>query len=105
MNLDHVPRKHEKLGQLLERSSVMQQVFKQLKKAATVDMPILLQGETGTGKDLAAQAIHRMSAHHEGPYIPINLSAPPSEMVASELFGHKKGAFYRAMNGRVMSEN
>lgn len=97
MNLHYTPRKHEKLGQLLGRSSVMQQIFQQIKKAATVDIPILLQGETGTGKDLAAQLIHRISERSDGPYIPINLNALPSEMLASELFGHEKGSFTGAI--------
>ncbi|MEJ2055505.1 MAG: sigma-54 dependent transcriptional regulator, partial [Calditrichaceae bacterium] len=55
--------------------------------------PVLLLGETGTGKDLAAQAIHSLSNKEDGPYVPVNLGSLPSELVASELFGHEKGAF------------
>lgn len=100
MEIAYTIRKQDRLGKLLGRSAVMQQVFDQLKKAAKIDAPILLQGETGTGKDLAAQVIHHMSAHSDGPYIPINLGALPSEMVASELFGHEKGAFTGAIAQR-----
>lgn len=97
MNTSIDPSNIPKIGPFTGCSRKMRQIYKQIKKAATVEIPILLQGETGTGKDLAAQAIHRMSAHHEGPYIPISLSALPSEMVASELFGHEKGAFTGAI--------
>jgi transcriptional regulator with PAS, ATPase and Fis domain len=60
----------------------------------------LLIGETGTGKDLAAQAIHQQSARSEGPYIPVNLGAIPAGLVASELFGHERGAFTGAAEQR-----
>jgi transcriptional regulator with PAS, ATPase and Fis domain len=79
----------------------MQQVFEQIHKAATVDdIPVLLQGETGTGKDLAAQAIHHLSDRRYGPYVPINMGAMPTELVNSELFGHERGAF----TGAVVSQ-
>ncbi|MGW8323630.1 MAG: sigma 54-interacting transcriptional regulator [Thermodesulfobacteriota bacterium] len=75
------------------RSGRMQEVFRQIRQAAVTDVPILLVGETGTGKELAARAIHRQSDRADGPYIPVNAGAIPSELVASELFGHEKGAF------------
>jgi DNA-binding NtrC family response regulator len=75
------------------RSGRMQEVFRQIRQAAVTDLPILLVGETGTGKELAAKGIHRQSARADGPYIPVNAGAIPSELVASELFGHEKGAF------------
>ena len=57
-------------------------------------------GETGTGKDLAAQAIHEQSERKDGPYVAVNLGALPSELVGSELFGHEKGAFTGALERR-----
>jgi DNA-binding NtrC family response regulator len=74
-------------------SSEMQHVYKQIEQVAGTGIPVLLLGETGTGKDLAAQAIHRLSSKKEGHYLPVNLGAFPSELVASELFGHEKGSF------------
>lgn len=79
------------------RSPVMQQVYRQIRKAAKTDIPILVLGETGTGKDMAAQAIHQCSRRSNGPYVPVNLGALPAELVASELFGHEKGTFTGAL--------
>jgi len=79
----------------------MQDVYRQIRQAAVTDMPILLVGETGTGKDLAAQAIHEKSERKDGPYVAVNLGALPSELVGSELFGHEKGAFTGAIGQRV----
>lgn len=75
----------------------MQKVYQQIRQAASAEIPVLLIGETGTGKDLAAQAIHQRSARSGGAYVPVNLGAIPSELVASELFGHEKGAFTGAV--------
>ena len=78
----------------------MQDVYRQIRQAAATDIPVLLVGETGTGKDLAAKAIHAQSERRDGPYVPINLGALPQELVASELFGHEKGAFTGALERR-----
>jgi DNA-binding NtrC family response regulator len=100
-NLFLEAKKHEvKLEQLVGRSKSMQEVYRQIRQAAVTDMPILLEGETGTGKDLAAQAIHEQSERKDGPYVAVNLGALPSELVGSELFGHEKGAFTGATGRR-----
>lgn len=83
----------ERFHQMLGRSLPMQQVYRQLSQAAETEIPVLMLGETGTGKDLAAQAIHAHSNRSDGPYIPVNLGALPADLVASELFGYEKGAF------------
>lgn len=88
----------ERFEQLVGSSEPMQHVYQQIEQAAATDIPVLIVGETGTGKDLTAQAIHRRSSRKDGPYIPVNLGALPSDLVASELFGHDKGAFTGAMN-------
>ncbi len=86
---------------LLGRSKPMKNVFRQISQAAASDIPVLIVGETGTGKDLAAQAVHLASARRDGPYVPVHLGALPPELVASELFGHEKGAFTGALDRRT----
>jgi len=88
------------LEELHGRSERMQMVYRQIRQAAETDIPVLLTGETGTGKDLAAQAIHAKSARSQKPYVPVNLGALPPELIASELFGHEKGAFTGAVEQR-----
>lgn len=83
----------DRFGPLVGRSLPMRQVYQQIKQAAATDIPILLLGETGSGKDLVAQTIHRHSDRHGNSYVPVNLGALPAQLVASELFGHEKGAF------------
>lgn len=95
-----VGKQEVQLEQLDGRSRPMQDVYRQVRQAAATDIPVLLVGETGTGKDLAAKAIHRQSARSEGPYIAVNLGALPAELVASELFGHERGAFTGAVERR-----
>ncbi len=83
----------EKFGPLIGKSLPMQHIYQQIEQAAATDIPILLLGETGSGKDLVSQTIHRRSERNGNPYIPVNLGALPSQLVGSELFGHEKGAF------------
>jgi transcriptional regulator with PAS, ATPase and Fis domain len=78
----------------------MREVCRQIAQAADTDVPVLLQGETGTGKDLVAAVIHRESGRRNGPFIPVNLGALPGDLVGSELFGHEKGAFTGAVERR-----
>ncbi len=78
----------------------MQEIFSHIRQAASSDIPVLIMGETGTGKDMVAKAIHQQSHRSEGPYVAVNLGALPSELIASELFGHVKGAFTGALESR-----
>ena len=78
---------------MLGTSPQMQGVFSFIRKVATTTAPVLLLGESGTGKEMAALAIHRRSQRSKGPFIPINCSAIPENLLESELFGHEKGAF------------
>ncbi len=78
----------------------MKHVYHLIRQAAVTDIPVLLSGETGTGKDLAAKAIHQLSKRSHRQYTPVHLGALPQELVASELFGHEKGAFTGASGTR-----
>ena len=69
-------------------------------RVACCEAPVLLQGETGTGKELAASAIHYLSARRNGPFIPVNCGAIPDTLIESELFGHVRGAFTDAKEPR-----
>jgi DNA-binding NtrC family response regulator len=86
-----------KFEQMVGGSPAMTQVYRQIRQAAVTDMAVLLTGETGTGKDLAAQAIHQLSNRADKPYLPTHLGALPKDLVASELFGYDKGAFTGAV--------
>lgn len=72
-------------------------VYRQIRQAASTDMPVLLTGETGTGKDLVARAIHQQSTRQTKVFQPIHLGALPPELLAGELFGYEKGAFTGAV--------
>lgn len=71
----------------------IQHVIQQIKEAASTDISVLITGETGTGKDLVASAIHKRSSRKKNPYIVVNTGAMPTELITSELFGYEKGAF------------
>ena len=85
---------------LIGQSQAMREVFKLLDVAAESDVTVLIQGETGTGKELAARAIHTRSKRKEQPYQSANCAALTHELLQSELFGHKKGAFTGAVSNR-----
>ena len=71
----------------------MKSLYRTIRQAAATDIPVLLTGETGTGKDLAARAIHQLSNRADEVFMPVHLGALPQDLVPSELFGHVKGAF------------
>src|SRR6184192_4084522 len=78
---------------MLGASLPMREVFQRIIEAASEDIAVLITGETGTGKDLVASAVHKRSRRRNGPYIAVNTGAMPSELIASELFGHERGAY------------
>ncbi|MBI2571199.1 MAG: sigma-54-dependent Fis family transcriptional regulator [Candidatus Schekmanbacteria bacterium] len=87
-------------GMLVGCSAAMARVFEDIDLAATSAMPVLISGETGSGKELAASAVHELSARRDGPFVAVNLGALPRELADSELFGHEKGAFTGALQRR-----
>src|SRR5829696_5838553 len=85
---------------MVGKSQGMKDVVSILERIASSDVPILIEGESGTGKDLLARAAHAMSSRASGPYIALNMSAIPENLAESELFGHEKGAFTGADQAR-----
>ena len=88
-------------AQLLGTSAPMQQVYKQIALAVTSDSPVLIVGETGTGKELVASAIHRHGRRKRGPFVPVCLAALNPSVLESELFGHARGSFTGAADERA----
>jgi two-component system response regulator HydG len=88
-------------GGLVGSSPRMLSVMNTLRKAAPTDAPVVILGETGTGKELMARAIHDSSRRASGPFVALHLLATPSGLLESELFGHRKGAFTGATTDRV----
>lgn len=78
---------------MVGRSTSMQKVYRQIRQAAATDIPVLISGETGTGKELAAEAIHELSPRASAPCVTVHIGSLPPDLVASELFGHVTGAF------------
>jgi transcriptional regulator with GAF, ATPase, and Fis domain len=78
---------------LLGASRAMEDLFHLIEKASASPLPTLLEGETGTGKELVARAIHQASRNAKGPFLPVNCAAVPENLLESELFGHRRGAF------------
>ena len=87
-------------GEIIGRSAAMQSVFEAIALVADTDSSVLLLGETGTGKELIARAIHRLSRRRSGPMVKVNCGALPATLVESELFGHERGAFTGAVQQR-----
>ncbi len=81
------------IEQILGQSEGIKKVIEQIRQVAPSDSIVMILGETGVGKELVAKAIHNLSKRKEGPFIPVNISTFPGDLVASELFGHERGAF------------
>ncbi len=87
--------------QMIGQSPAMQHVFKTIQMVAKNDLTVLITGESGTGKDLTARAIHALSARVKRPYVAVNCPTVPENILESELFGYKKGAFTHATQNRI----
>ncbi len=86
---------------LVGKSAVMRRVFETIRMVADTEFTVLITGESGTGKDMTARAIHALSPRSEGPYIPVNCPTVPEHILESELFGYKKGAFTHATQNKM----
>jgi DNA-binding NtrC family response regulator len=91
----------DRFGGLVGRSLAMRELYAMLERAAPTDASILLHGETGTGKELAAEAIHGASARADGPFIVVDCGAIPVNLFESEMFGHVRGSFSGAIGNRT----
>jgi DNA-binding NtrC family response regulator len=94
------PQLTYKFDNIIGSCDLMQTVYKRIQEAAAADVTVLITGETGTGKDLVAAAIHRHSPRQAGPYLAVNTGAMAPELIASELFGYEKGAFTGATTSK-----
>jgi formate hydrogenlyase transcriptional activator len=87
--------------QLVGRSPALRELSKRIELVAPTDSNVLIHGETGTGKELIARAIHRQSSRRGGPFVALNVAAIPSNLLESEIFGHERGAFTGAVARRI----
>ncbi len=96
-----VPVAYTDVPGITGNSAAMMAVVASLRKYAPVDLPVLITGETGTGKEVAARALHRLSPRRDHPFAAINCGALPANLVQSELFGHERGSFTGANARRI----
>ena len=89
-----------RFGSIIGSCDAMRGVFRTLEKVAVTDINVLILGETGTGKELIAGELHRRSSRKDGPFIAVNCGALPAELMESELFGHRRGAFTGAVEDK-----
>lgn len=90
----------DRFGRLVGSAGPMRRAFSLLSRAADSDVSVVLTGETGTGKDAAAESIHEASARRDRPFVVVDCSAIPADLIESELFGHERGAFTGAVASR-----
>jgi DNA-binding NtrC family response regulator len=90
-----------RVDEVIGGSPALSVVLKQVRTVAATDATVLIQGETGTGKELIARAIHNQSGQHNGPFVKVNCAAIPKDLLESELMGHEKGAFTGAFARRI----
>jgi DNA-binding NtrC family response regulator len=95
------PSEATAFGNLYGKSRKMREVFAILERAARTDATVLVSGETGTGKEMAAEAIHRNSRRKDEPFIVVDCASIPVNLIESELFGHVKGAYTNAISDRI----
>jgi DNA-binding NtrC family response regulator len=93
-------RERYQISQLVGASPSMQSVYRMIERVADTDSTVLILGESGTGKELVARALHFNSRRQFAPFIPINCAALPENLLESELFGHRRGAFTGALNDK-----
>ncbi len=95
-----IPSDRERYGDLLGRDRKMREIYAILEKIAPTDTTVVIEGETGTGKEVVARTIHQQSRRRDGPFIVFDCGAVPANLIESELFGHEKGSFTGAISTR-----
>jgi DNA-binding NtrC family response regulator len=98
---EEIGKKYEFRNIIKGNSPAIQQIFKLIEKATLTNITVSVSGETGTGKELVAKAIHYNSARAKQSFVPINVTAIPSELIESEFFGHEKGSFTGANSRKI----
>lgn len=98
---EEIGRKYEVNNLIKGNSPAINKVFILIEKAARTNITVSIYGETGTGKELVAKSIHHASARRKKPFVAVNVTAIPRELIESEMFGHEKGAFTGANNRRI----
>jgi formate hydrogenlyase transcriptional activator len=99
--LEEEIRTEYRFDEIVGNSQALRQVLREIQTAAPTDSTVLIQGETGTGKELVARAIHQGSRRNQGTFVKLNCSAIPAGLIESELLGHEKGAFTGAFGQRI----
>jgi formate hydrogenlyase transcriptional activator len=100
-DLGNQANRDEAFQEMIGNSAPLQEVLRQVMMVAATDAAVLLMGETGSGKELVARAVHRLSPRASSNFISVNCTAIPTELLESELFGHEKGAFTGAINRHI----
>ncbi len=98
--IEILPSEKEKLGDMVGRSAPVREIFGLIERIAPTDATVLIEGETGTGKDMIARTIHELSRRKDAPFIVVDCGAVAGTLIESELFGHEKGSFTGAVAAR-----
>jgi DNA-binding NtrC family response regulator len=98
--IEILPSEKEALGEMVGRSASMREIFGLIERIAPTDATVLIEGETGTGKDMIARALHALSKRSGAPFIVVDCGAVAGTLIESELFGHEKGSFTGAVAAR-----
>ncbi len=93
--------RHDNFEEIVGRSAAVKRVLAEVETVAPTDATVLILGETGTGKELIARAVHRLSARKDHPFVTLNCAAIPTGLLESELFGYEKGAFTGALAQKI----
>ena len=93
--------KDRQFDQIIGQSVALEAVLEKVKLVAPTASTVLIQGETGTGKELIAKAIHNISSRYDRPFVKVNCAAIPLDLLESELFGHERGAFTGAISQKI----
>ena len=101
MTLQNELEPNDSFGEIVGKNEKMQHLFTEIRTAAAGDITVLIQGETGTGKELIAKSIHDNGSRKAAPFVAVNCAAIPAELIESELFGNERGAFTGASERRI----